>query len=200
MLWILHLIGWLSFHCLALFLKLCSFIWAIIFLYQHTCYVVGDRALGIHQGGATHPAVLWCCMWGRGQRGNNAACSAFSQLSVTSPTTHKQIWPFWCWFPGGWTCIHSRTLWVSLMNSPVRLELSPSVTTPASFYSQRFWGFISPHYNPGLCDLSHSQLLLPIYLHANVGQPVPPATALLQVLSTQLPSPAFLPSGWMFLL
>ena len=52
-------------------------------------------------------------MWGRGQRGNSATCSALGWFSVTSPATHKQIVPFWCWFPGGWFCIHSRTLWVS---------------------------------------------------------------------------------------
>ena len=30
-------------------------------------------------------------MWGRGLRGNNAACLAFGRLSVTFPTSHKQI-------------------------------------------------------------------------------------------------------------
>ena len=40
-------------------------------------------------------------MWGKDPRGNCAACSAFCLFSVTSPATHKQIRPFWCWFLGG---------------------------------------------------------------------------------------------------
>ena len=37
------------------------------------------------------------------------------------PQLPQGSWPFCCWFPGGWTCICSRTLWVSPANSPVRL-------------------------------------------------------------------------------
>ena len=73
-------------------------------------------------------------MWGRDQRGNNAPCSALSQLSVTSFTTHKQIGPFWCGFPGGWVCVHSRTLWVSPTNSPFRLGVSPATSIPTGFF------------------------------------------------------------------
>ena len=36
-----------------------------------------------------------------GLRGNSATCSILCQLSVTSPTTHNQIGPFWCCFPVG---------------------------------------------------------------------------------------------------
>ena len=100
-------------------------------------------------------------MWGRGPRGNNAACSALSRLLVISPATHKQIWVFWCWFPGGWACVCSRTLWVSPTNFPVRLGVSPTVAIPIGFYSQRFWGFISPCWNPGLCGLSRSPVVPP---------------------------------------
>ena len=73
-------------------------------------------------------------MWGRGPRGNSAACSALCRFLVTSTATHKQIGPFWCWFPGGWFCVCSRTLWVSPTNSPVSLEVSPT-----GVFSQRFW-------------------------------------------------------------
>ena len=104
---------------------------------------------------------MWCCTWGRGPRGNNAACLALGLLSVTSPATHKQIGPFWCWFLGGRVFVCSRTLWVSPMNSPVRLGVSPTTATPPGFYSQRFWGFIFPHWNPGLCGLSHSPVVPP---------------------------------------
>ena len=39
------------------------------------------------------------------------------------------------------------------MNSPVRLGVSPTTTTPTGFYSQRFWGFLFPCWNPGLLVL-----------------------------------------------
>ena len=98
-------------------------------------------------------------MWGRGPRGNNAAGWALSRLSVTSSTTHKQIGPFWCWFPGGCICVRSRTLWVSPMNCPMRLWVSPATTTSTGSFNHRFWGFISPLWNPGLCGLSHSPVV-----------------------------------------
>ena len=155
MFWTLHLTGWLYPCGLVLFLEVWSILWiGPYFLSQCPCYILRGKALGIHQGGATHVSALWCCMWGRGQRGSNLAFLALSWLSVTSPASHKQIGPFWYWFPGGWVCVHSRTLWVSLINSLVRLRVSPTTTTPTDFYSQRFWGFISPHWNPGLQGLS----------------------------------------------
>ena len=61
-----------------------------------TCYVGRGRALGIHQGGATHFIELWHCVWGRGQRGNSAACLTLTPLSVTSPASHKWILPLKC--------------------------------------------------------------------------------------------------------
>ena len=53
-----------------------------------TFYIV--RALGIHQGGATLFAALWLCLWGRSQRGSNAACSLCS-----SPTFRWTL--LWDW-------------------------------------------------------------------------------------------------------
>ena len=100
-------------------------------------------------------------MWGRGQRGNNVTCWVLIQLSVTSPTAHKQIGPFWCWFPGGWACVHSRAPWFSPVNSPVRLGVYPAPETPTDFYSQRFWGSSFPHWIPRLCSLSCSPVLPP---------------------------------------
>ena len=109
------------------------------------------RALCIHQGEATLFAELWWCLWGRGPIGNNVTCSALHQLSVTFPASHKQIGPLWCWLLGVWVYVRSRTQWVSPMNSPVRLRVSPAI--PTGLYSQRFWGFISPCWNPGLHGL-----------------------------------------------
>ena len=36
-------------------------------------------------------SLLWHCMWGRGEKGNNVACLALAQLSVTSFASHKWI-------------------------------------------------------------------------------------------------------------
>ena len=60
-------------------------------------------------------------------------------FSATSSTTHNQIGSFWCCFLSGWICIHSRTLWVSPMNFPVRLGVFPAATsTPTGVFNQRF--------------------------------------------------------------
>ena len=40
---------------------------------------------------------------------------------------------------GGWPCAHSRPLWVSPTNSPMRLEVSPAAaSTPTRVFNQRF--------------------------------------------------------------
>ena len=52
---------------------------------------------------------------------------------------HNQIGPFWCSFPSGWVCVRSGTLWVSPMNSPVRLGVSPpAASTPTGVFNQWF--------------------------------------------------------------
>ena len=104
-------------------------------------------------------------MWGRGQRGTNAASLALAPLSVTSPATHKWIGPFWRWFPGRWVCVHSRTLCVPPMDSLLRLGVFPATAPPTDFYSQRLWGFgfpmLEPWVAPPLLLPSHfSQLIL----------------------------------------
>ena len=78
-------------------------------------------------------------MWVRGSRGNNGACSALRQILVTPPNTQKQNGFLWCWFPDGWVCVRSRTLWVSPRNSPVSLGVSPAVSsTPTGVFNQWF--------------------------------------------------------------
>ena len=180
---------------------ICSFIWAFFFWSRYACYVVRGRALGVHQGRATHITALWCCMLERGPRGNSAACSSLCQYSVTFPATHNQTGPFWCWFLDGWACVRSRTLWVSPADSPVRLGVSPTATSiPTGVFSQRFlrlyfstlktWVARSvslPIVPPSLssckygtdCSISH---------HLTHSSPHPRwATTLPQVLSTWLP-------------
>ena len=60
----------------------------------------------------------------------------------------KQSGLFWCWFLGRWACVHSETLWVSPINSPVRLGVFSATTTSIGFYIQRFWGFSFPVLDP----------------------------------------------------
>ena len=141
---------------------ICSFLWDNYFLSQHTWYIVMGEALGIHQGGATHIFVLWGCLWGRGQRGHKMPLAWLLVGSVTSPTTHKQIGPFWCCFLSGWVCVHSRTLWVSPTKSPMRLGVSPTAaSTPTGFFSQRFEALFPPCWNPALRGLSCSPVVPP---------------------------------------
>ena len=78
-------------------------------------------------------------MWGRIQRGSNGACSTVCWISGTPSASHNQIGPLWCWFPSGWACAHSRSLWVSPRTSPVRLGVSPAATpTPRGVFNQMY--------------------------------------------------------------
>ena len=153
--------------------------------------------------------ALWCSMWGRGLRRRNGACSTLCQFSVTSLTTHNQIGLFWCCFPSGWVCVHSRPLWVSPMNSPVRLGVSPAAaSTPTGVFSQCFEALFSHAGTLGcvLCHPVHQLLLcwpaaaLPTLLHN------PPPCWVCQLLPCgKSPPPAAhlwpsYQSGWMLLL
>ena len=94
-------------------------------------------------------------MWGRGPRGSNGACSTLRWFSVTSFTTHNEIEPFWCCFPSEWVCVHSRTLWVSPTNSPVRLGVSLAATSaPTGVFNQRFEALF-PHAGTLGCAVWH---------------------------------------------
>ena len=76
---------------------------------------------------------------GEGPRGTNGSCSTLHRITVTRCATHNQTGPLWCWFLSGWTCAHSRPLWVSPRTSPVRLGVSPAATpTPMGVFTQRF--------------------------------------------------------------
>ena len=97
--------------------------------------------------------------------------------------------------PGGWACVHSRTLWVSPTNSPVRLGVSPTATsTPKGFLVRGFEAlFLPPTPTPctetlGCVICLAPQLFLPVYLHSNVGPPSPQATASSSLPATTLPA------------
>ena len=102
------------------------------------CYLKGQSLrCSLGWGNAGCCAVTWYV--GVGPRGCNGACSTLHWVSVTPSATHNQIRPFWCRFPSGWACAHSRPLWVSPTTSPVRLGVSPPATpTPTSVFNQRF--------------------------------------------------------------
>ena len=55
------------------------------------------------------------------------------------------------------------------MTSPVRLGVSPTASSLIGFFSQRFCGFISLHWNPGLCSLSHSPVVPPGFSTCKCG-------------------------------
>ena len=110
----------------------------------------------------------------RGPIGSNGSCSTLCQFSVTPSATHNQIGPFWCCFPSGWVCVCSRTLWVSPMNSPVRLEVSPAAApTPTGVFNQWFEALFPSTGTLGcaVCHLVHQLLpcwpvaALPTLLH-----------------------------------
>ena len=61
--------------------------------------------------------------------------------------------------PGWVVCVHSRTLWVSCEAG----SFSRCRINPQRCYQSVVWGFISPHWNPGLCGLFHS-LIVPLGL------------------------------------
>ena len=83
--WTLHLIGWLSRHHLVLFPER----WSVFSFRPYffvSAHLLRCNGLGLrYSPGRDNPLrSVWCCMWGRGPRGNSAACLALSQFSVTS--------------------------------------------------------------------------------------------------------------------
>ena len=71
---------------------------------------------------------------------------------------------------GGWACACSRSLWVSPMNFPVRLGVSPvASSTPTGVFNQRFEALF-PHAGALGCAGCFTPLLfLPVYLCENMG-------------------------------
>ena len=107
---------------------ICSFIWAIYFLSWRACYIK-EWSLRCLPGWGNAGRCTVTLYVGEGPRGSNGPCSALCRISVTPSSTHNQIGPFWCCSPGGQVCAHSRPLWVSPTNSPVRLGVSPTAVS-----------------------------------------------------------------------
>ena len=163
--WTVHLIGWLSLHHLVLFFVLDLFFHGSIYL----CWACLLQCKGwrprCSPGWGNPGHCMYCCMWGRGPRGINAASSSLSGLSVTSLTTLKQIGPIWCWFPCGCVCVCSRTLWVSGRNSPMKHKVPPAATVVTGFLQQEVLGLYCTVLEPWVVQ-SVSPLVVPLGLCA----------------------------------
>ena len=108
-------------------------------------------------------------MWGRGREGA-MVLAPLCWISVTRSTTHNQTGPLWCWFPSKWACACPRPLWVSPMNSPVRLGVFPTAaSTPTGIFNQRFEALFTWAGALGYSVCFTPVLFLPVYLCTNVG-------------------------------
>ena len=82
--------------------------------------------------------------------------------------------------------VHSRTLWVSPMNCPVMLGVSPAAaSTPTSVFNQWFEVLFPRAGALGCASCLTPQVFLLVYPQVNVGPPAPPAATLPQVLSAR---------------
>ena len=82
--------------------------------------------------------------------------------------------------------VHSRTLWVSPMNCPVMLGVSPAAaSTPTSVFNQWFEVLFPRAGALGCAFCLTPQVFLLVYPQVNVGPPAPPAATLPQVLSAR---------------
>ena len=189
MFWTLHLIGCLSLYRLVVFfLELWSVLFRPYFFasaHQLCCKGWSLR----YSPGRDNPSLCVLTLYvGEGSEREQWRLLCSLVDFNHSLHYHNQIGPFWCCFPGRWACACSRTLWVSPTDSPVRLGVSPAAApAPTSVFSQRFWGFVSPHWSPGLRGLTRSPVNPPCLSARECGTPALPATTLPQVLSPQLP-------------
>ena len=55
------------------------------------------------------------------------------------PPYPQAKWPLLVLIPSRWACVHSRTLWISPRNCPVKLGVSPTAaSTPTGVFNQWF--------------------------------------------------------------
>ena len=81
------------------------------------------------------------------------------------PLPTSKLGPSGADFSGGQFCVCSRTLWVSPMNFPVRLGVSPTAaSTPSCVFNQRFEALF-PHTGTLGCMVCFAPLpFLPVYV------------------------------------
>ena len=202
MFWTLHQIGYLSPHHLAFFLEFESILsfGPDFFVLAHLWLCKGKSCRYLPGWGNSCHCLVGLYV---GEGSEREHWYLFGSRPVFSHFPHyPQVnWAFSCWFPAGWVCVHSRTLWVSPVNSPARLGVSPTTTTPIGFFSQRFWSFISLRWNPGLCVLSCSPVVPPGLSACKCGTTQSTSYHLvISPLHPGCPSPPLLRFEWMFLL
>ena len=101
------------------------------------------------------------------------ALAPLCRLSVTPSVTHNRIWPFWCCFPSGWVYVHSRPLWVSPTNSPLRLGVSPAAASTHTGVFNQWFEALFPHVGTLDCVVYHQvHQLLPYQPAAALPTPL----------------------------
>ena len=63
------------------------------------------------------------------------------QLPPSFPT--RRLCPFRCSFSGAWACVCTRIQWVPPMDSPVKLEVSPTAATPTGLTARGLKALVS---------------------------------------------------------
>ena len=138
------------------------------FLSWRVCYLKGwSHRCSPGRGNAGHCAVMLYV--GEGPRGSNGARFTLLWISILHSATHSQTGPFWCWFPSGWACAHSRPLWVSPMTSPVSLGVSSAAPPPPWVFSISCLRLYFPELEPWVAPSVSLTAVRPVYLCANVG-------------------------------
>ena len=99
-----------------------------------------------------------------------AQLSAGFQSLPPLPTAN---WALLVLLPGGWVCVRSRTLWVSPRNSSGSLGVSPTSSTSAGVFSQRFEALFPHAGTLSFAVCLAPQLFLLVYPHTNMGPPYP---------------------------
>ena len=127
---------------------------------------------------------VWHCMWGRGSKGNNAAClllAGFWSLPLLPTSKLGLSGADFC--VGGLVYILGpcgSLQWTLLWGWEFLLTPQP----PQVFSVRGFEALFPLARTLGFPVCSIPQLFLPVYLHANVCLSGPPDTALLVVIST----------------
>ena len=110
-------------------------------------------------------------MWGRGREGALALAPLFARLQSLPPLPTIKLGPSGADSQvGRWACAHSRPLWISPTNSPVRLGVSPAApSTLMGVFNQRFEALFLCAGALGCVVSFTPPPFLPVYLCTNVG-------------------------------
>ena len=129
--------------------------------------------------------TLLCCgaVCGGGVRKGTMPLALLSVAFSHFPHFQQANWAPLVLIPRRVVCVHSRTLWVSPMNSPRSWEFLLPLQPPQSFAIRGFEALFPQAGTLGCVVCLAPQLFLPVYLRANVGSPDLPAATLLRVLS-----------------